>query len=57
MPDLAEIIKRCQQQPEYTAQIAAEGQKIASDRFTLKKNQQQIDQLLQAVLLCKTFSF
>ena len=47
---LAETINKCQQQPEYTAQMAATGQKLARDRFTLAKNQQQVVQLLQMAL-------
>ena len=47
---LAEIINQCRQQPQYTAEIAASGQKLASDRFTLEQNQQAIDNLLRLTL-------
>jgi glycosyltransferase involved in cell wall biosynthesis len=47
---LAQIINKCQQEPEYTAQVAAAGQKIASDRFKLENTLQQVDRLLQEVL-------
>ena len=47
---LAEIIKRCYQQPEYTARMAASGQQMASDRFRLEKMLQQLDKTLQEVV-------
>ncbi|MCC0177656.1 glycosyltransferase family 4 protein [Waterburya agarophytonicola K14] len=47
---LAKTINQCQQDPENTAKIAASGQKLASDRFTLERNQQQVDRLLQTAL-------
>ncbi|MEM8828046.1 MAG: glycosyltransferase family 4 protein [Cyanobacteria bacterium P01_G01_bin.19] len=47
---LAKIIDRCRQQPQHTLEIAASGQKLASQRFTLEKNQQEVENLLRSIL-------
>ena len=46
---LASTISQCQNQPEQTANIAAQARIVSSDRFQLEKTRQQIDQLLRQV--------
>ncbi len=47
---LADLIVTCQQQPKLSRAIAQQAQWQASQRFNVKTTNQQIDQLLQAVI-------
>ncbi len=47
---LTKMILNCYQNPQLTAQVARQGQKVARQEFQLSQIQQQIDQLLHKIL-------
>jgi glycosyltransferase involved in cell wall biosynthesis len=46
---LAEMIMVCRNQPEYTQAVAAQGQLMAAERFSLQTVQRQMDRFLAGV--------